>query len=164
MKRIIVIFFIIFIYSCNKRNDTTDSGKQMEMNKNIEPIVADFIKQDFCKECLYEMYIDKQSPYQYEVILYKGYRSLTFEENNKNKQTPLFYTEILNKRIDVFSGVEYFFKQKKQRSILYKKNNTYKEYNLWIITDSLGLKKIDTVPYAYPYLPKPNNNKIHFLK
>lgn len=156
--------FLFYLFGgCNKTKDIAENNEQIDIDKDIEPIVVDFIKKDFCKECLYEMYIDKKNPHLYEIMLYKGHKSLTFEENSTNKQAPLFYAKILDKRIDIYSGVEHFFKRRKQQDFVDKKTNLFKDFDLWIITDSLGYKKVEITSFAYPFLPKPSKKKIEFI-
>ena len=65
------------------------------------------------------------------------------------------YTEILDRKIFIYSRGERYFKTPKKRRKIFKGKEIHKFFNVWVITDSLNFRKIDTLEYAYPFLPLP---------
>lgn len=53
------------------------------------------------------------------------------------------------------AGGEGYFKAPKNQLGDVKGKESNKSFNVWVISDSLNVRKIDTLDYAYPFLPLP---------
>jgi len=152
---IILILLLFFLYSCKNPKNEISSENYVELNDDLKGIVARYINYQPCSDCAYEIYFNKIDPHYSQVILYKGNKSLTINEYEKNGRFPVIYTDILDKKIHVYTGGESYFKAPKNqlRDVNGKESN--KSFNVWVISDSLNVRKIDTLDYAYPFLPLP---------
>ncbi|NQX38118.1 hypothetical protein HQN84_04630 [Pedobacter steynii] len=91
------------------------SGNYVELNDDLKGIVARYIKYQSCSDCLYELYFNKIDPHYSQVILYKGNKSLTVDEYEKNGRFPVIYTKVSDKKIGVYTGSEGYFKAPKNQ-------------------------------------------------
>lgn len=153
---IILILLVFFLYSCKNPKDEIASGNYVELNDDLQRIVSRYIDYQPCNDCMYEIYFDKIEPHYYQVILYKGNNSLTVDEYQKNGKFPIVYTMIAGKKIYLFTGGEHYFKSSK-KTIKTKKmmGSMSKSFNVWILSDSLNKRRIDTFEHVYPFLPLP---------
>lgn len=156
MKNLIrLISLLFFLYSCKNPKNEIASGNYVELNDDLKEIVTRYINYQPCSDCVYEIYFNKIDPHYSQVVLYKGNKSLTIDEYEKNGRFPVIYTDILDKKICVYTGGEGYFKAaKNQRGDVKGKENN-KSFNVWVISDSLNVRKIDTLHYANPFLPLP---------
>lgn len=152
---IILILLVFFLYSCKNPKNEIASGNYVELNDDLKGIVTRYINYQPCSDCVYEIYFNKIDPHYSQVILYKGNKSLTIDEYEKNGRFPVIYTDILNKKICVYTGGEGYFKAPKSQLGDVKGKESNKSFNVWVISDSLNVRKIDTLDYAYPFLPLP---------
>ena len=156
MIRTILLFFLLLFLAC-KHDDRSKAvrGDNIELDISLKQLMIKYINYEPCEDCIYEVYIDKKSPDNYQVILYKGSNSLTFEEYIKKKKYPLFYTYVSNKKVYVYSGAENYFSVKDPLILQGGKNKTDKTFKVWVLSDSLGVKKLDTFNQVYPFFQLP---------
>jgi len=171
MKKIILLFIAFLLFtSCKKsKNQNIEIIPKVKILK----ILNDFVKDNECDKCIYEIYIDKINPYHYELIIYKGQQSLTLEENNKNEQIPIPIVKLKSGvEFDVYSGIEHYFtindssnsfKKLKIKSINNLNSKKEVENKMWIVKDSMNVITILKNDKVYPFLPPPRG-KITFLK
>lgn len=153
-----ITFFIILLISCNKQNiDDVSIKPNVEMLK----IMDDFVKDNECSDCVFELYIDKVDPHNYTTILYSGKQSLVGEENFDNQQQAINIAKTTNgTEFKIYSGIEYYFRKglNKENIILKIKQYDNSKNSILIVKDSFG--KLTTIKqsYAYPFmsLPKPD--------
>lgn len=171
MKKIILLFIAFLLFTSCKKSKNQNIGIIPKVK--ILKILNDFVKENECDKCIYEIYIDKINPYQYELIIYKGQHSLTLEENNKNEQNPITIVKLKSGvEFDVYSGIEHYFtisdssssfKKLKMKSINNLNSKKEVENKMWIVKDSMNLITILKNNEVYPFLPPPSG-KITFLK
>ncbi len=153
MKQVILLFFILIVLACRYDREGTTGG--VELESNLKKLMEAYIAQEPCEDCIYEIYIDKKAPDSYQVILYKGSNSLTFEEYAKEKKYPLFYTYVRDKKVYVYSGAENYFSVKEPSIVQEEKNKNNKIFKVWVLSDSLGIKKVDVFYQVYPFFQLP---------
>ena len=147
---------IFLLYACKDSKTDPNLGRRIELNDDIKEIMANYIKYEPCQNCVYEMYLDKIDPHYAQIFLYKGVNSLTFEEYVKNEKQPSFYTEVGGKKISIYTGAENYIRKEKDSSLPARTmKQMEKSYNIWVIIDSMNVRRIDTLGYAYPFLPLP---------
>ena len=156
MKNLIaLILFVGVFYSCKHPKTESASGNYVELNDDLKEIIARYINDQPCSDCVYEIYFNKIDPHYSQVMLYKGNKSLTIDEYEKNKRFPVIYTDVLDKKIGVYTGGESYFKAPKNQPGALKGKESNKSFKVWLISDSLNVRKIDTLDNAYPFLPLP---------
>lgn len=153
MKKVIyVIIIVIYLVSCN----TGNKGNINQYNKvvprdNIRNILDSFVQVRNDRNLIYELYIDKVTPEEHHLFLYAGKVSLL---NHKNKVSQ---TEISGVKIDIYSGLEHYFKNANDTSSF---NDTFKdplpEGFFWIIKDSCGVVNIYEEDWIHPFYNLPN--------
>lgn len=165
MKKLIFYSITIIILGCSKK--VSNDNILLISNKKIENILVSFVKENKCNNCIYEVYVDKQDPHIYKLLLYKGIESLTEKENIYNNQIPIGSTKVLNFKYDIYSGAEHYFRHTNDSdNKKYKKSiidiNLKKDYKLWIVKDSFDIISIEKKNYAYPFMTLPKNVETEF--
>lgn len=156
MKNLLLFFILVFfLYSCKEQKNEITSAIFLELNDDLKEIVSKYINYQPCSDCIYEIYFDKVDPHYSNIILYKGIKSLTTDEYERNEKFPVMYTKILDKKIFMFSGSERYFRAPKKNPEISKGKEGNKPFNMWVISDSVNLYRVDTLEYAYPFLPLP---------
>jgi len=151
---IYTILIILILYSCNKE---TKGDMSLKPNNEMLKIMDSFVAENYCEDCIYELYIDKIDPNIYTTILYTGKQSLTNEENFNNQQEAVNIAKTTNGKIfKIYTGIEYYFR-KKSNNLKIEKNDEYDSTKnaILIVKDSFG--KLTTIKqtYAYPFMPLP---------
>jgi len=161
MKDLIALILLtLFIYSCKSPRNDIAYENYVILNDDLEEIVAKYIYYQPCVDCIYEIYFNKIDPHHNEIVLYKGNSSLTFNEYEKNGRYPVLFTKVQHKKIHVYTGGEGYIKApKKGQTEINVKKGSNKSFNVWVISDSLNTRKIDTLDNAYPFLPMPIKRK-----
>lgn len=156
MKRTILLFFLLLFFACrHDYKSVAYKGYDIELESGLKRLMSEYINYEPCEDCVFEIYINKKSPDNYRIIFYKGSNSLTYEEYIKKKKYPLFYTYILNKKVYVYSGAENYFSVKNPLIVQEGKNKTDKTFKVWVLSDSVGVKKLDTFNQVYPFFQLP---------
>jgi hypothetical protein len=133
-------------------------------NKNLEVLLDSFVRENKSFH-LYELYIDKLDPNNYNLIIYAGDKSLTQVENEMFNQKNLACCKIRNVSFHVYSGVEHYFKQNNipnNDSVIFNINANNME--LWAVRDSSGTLITYKIDGGYPFLPLPMRIKKGVLK
>lgn len=151
---IYTILIILILSSCNKE---TKGNMSLKPNNEMLKIMDSFVAENYCEDCIYELYIDKIDPHIYTTILYTGKQSLTDEENFNNQQEAVNIAKTTNGTIfKIYTGIEYYFR-KKSNNLKIEKNDEYDTTKnaILIVKDSFG--KLTTIKqsYAYPFMPLP---------
>jgi len=155
MKTTYVILLVVVLFSCNKQKAEPVSLKP---NNAMLKIMDDFIKENACEGCIYELYIDKVEPHTYTSILYAGKQSLTAEENFNNQQIAINTTKTTNGTVfKIYTGIEYYFTK---GSNIPGKVLKIKQYDdtknaILIVKDSFGKLTTTKQSFAYPFMPLP---------
>ncbi len=153
---IILISLVFFLCSCKNSRNEIVSENYVELSDDLKTVVSRYIEYQPCSDCIYEVYFDKIEPHYYQVILYKGDNSLTVDEHQRNGKFPMLYTTITGKKIYLFTGAERYFSPPKKAMKAKKIINTAsKSFNVWVLSDSLNKRRIDTFEHVYPFLPLP---------
>lgn len=153
---IIIISLVFFLCSCKNPRDEISSENYVELSDDLQSVVRKYIDYQSCSNCIYEIYFDKMDPHYYRVIFYKGDNSLTVEEHERSGKFPILYTSIVGKKIYLFTGGERYFKSsKKAIKAKIQKNSVSRSFHIWVLSDSLNKRWIDTLEHKYPFLPSP---------
>lgn len=156
MKNLIVLILpMFFLYSCKNHKNEIVSESYVKLNDDLKEVVVRYIKYQPCSNCVFEIYFNKIAPDYTQIMLYKGNNSLTFNEYEKKGKFPVLYTEILEKKIYIYTGGEGYFKAPKNRIAYVNEKKYIKSFNLWVVSDSLNVRKIDTLDFAYPFFSLP---------
>lgn len=160
---IILILLVFFLCSCENSKNEITSENYVELSDDLQKVVSRYINYQSCSNCVHEIYFDKIKPHYYQIILYKGDNSLTVDEHQRNEKFPVLYTTITGRRIYLFVGAERYFKSSK-KAMKAKKitDNASKSFNVWVLSDSLNKRRIDTIEHVYPYLPLPAKREFPF--
>ncbi|MBD3581320.1 hypothetical protein [Flavobacterium selenitireducens] len=152
VSSVFVISIIIFC-SCNKSVETN----RMIVRSDMSKVLDSFAKSNPCKDCTYEMYIDKQDPHTYLTTLYVGEQSLTGQENVDNNQESQYSVDAANgTSFDVYTGIEHYFNNTdKRRKGLKRSEIDNSKTVIWTVKDSFGKLTITKQDFAYPYMPLP---------
>lgn len=160
MRKFIILLLATLLISCN---DRTGTRTDYEINKSLKAIVDSFTLTNPGRN-VYELYLDKISPYEGIIFLYAGEKSLTFEENVSNNQSPLLEIESNDNLIQVYSGAERYIQATNSNV-----NNRLDAMGkldgeeLWVVTDSCGVLTTYKKAFgAYPFFPLPILSEIHF--
>ncbi|HEX8575906.1 MAG TPA: hypothetical protein VF677_06390 [Flavobacterium sp.] len=151
-----LIFFIIslFLISCTDKKDDLS----LKPNATMLKILDDFVRENACEGCIYELYINKEDPHNYVTLLYAGKQSLTREENFNNQQEALFTVKTSNGTVfNIYTGAEYYFKKasSKQNKILDTIQYDNTKNAILVVKDSFGKLTINKRTFAYPFMPLP---------
>jgi len=153
----IILFFLH--YSCSNQRNVEVERIQFIPKENIQMLLDSFVKENKNENYVYELYIDKMSPHECNLILYSGMKSLTELENEDYKQKPLAFTMVSGIKIDIYSGMERYFVSSIQKDALhsdnkYITNNTnYDEIFMWAVIDSFGVLRTRKLDFGYPFIP-----------
>jgi hypothetical protein len=74
------------------------------LEKRIETLLRSFCQDDSAKSCLYEIFVDKQSPEVAVLVLKRTHQRF----NRTQRFPPLFFVEIDGHRFSVYSGLEQY--------------------------------------------------------
>lgn len=153
---IILISLVFFLCSCKNSKNEITSENYVELSDDLQRVVNRYIDYQPCSDCVYEIYLDKIEPHYYQIILYKGDSSLTVDEHQRDGKFPVLFTTITGKKIYLFTGGERYFKSSK-KAVKAKKimGNMSKSFDVWVLSDSLNKRRIDTFEHVYPFLPLP---------
>lgn len=133
-------------------------------NKNLEILLDSFVRINNSFH-VYELYIDKLDPDNYNLIIYAGDKSLTENECKKFNQSSLANCNIRNVNFHIYSGIEHYFKRNNiQNKDLIKSENYYNHIALWAVRDSFGTMISYKIDGGYPFLPLPLRIKNGDLK
>lgn len=149
-------FSLIFFISCRPNGSNQINTSILEPKDNIKPLLDSFVSVHNYDHYVYELYIDKQGPHHYDLLLYAGERSLTVDENVFNHQSALASTMARGKTINIYSGVERFFSS----SVPIGTDSANNGYNqiMWAIRDSFNIITSREIHGAYPFIAFPKNN------
>ncbi|MDQ0110354.1 hypothetical protein J2T02_005504 [Chitinophaga terrae (ex Kim and Jung 2007)] len=110
---------ILFSNSCqlkkvnndNKATENVTGGElkstgKFILNNNLDSIIHSFINvnKTNCKDCIYEIYFDKQDDYDQKITL----RCISSYENYIRNNKPTLYFDVDNNRFYVYTGIEDF--------------------------------------------------------
>ncbi|MEJ5962994.1 hypothetical protein [Pedobacter immunditicola] len=157
MKNLIMLISLVFfLCSCKNPGNEIASENYIELSDDLKRVVSRYIDYQPCNDCMYEIYFDKIEPHYHQVILYKGDNSLTVDEHQRSGRSPILYTTIIGKKIYLFTGGERYFRSSKKvmktKKIL---GSASKSFDVWVLSDSLNERRIDTFEHVYPFLPLP---------
>lgn len=145
-------------------NNAQEQKQKLIPNKDISKILEDFVNENRCSTCCYEIYINKEYPHLSTIIIYMGDKSLTKDENEYSHQKALnTVTTSSGIEFKIYSGIEHYFKneddlatQDKSKNIdNIVKNNRNIERKIWVVIDSFGVLKTTKRDFAYPFIPLP---------
>ncbi|OYQ51264.1 hypothetical protein [Flavobacterium aurantiibacter] len=153
MKSFIInLILVILLISCNQDKRET---KALQPIPEMSRILADFVKENKCDGCKYEIYINKEDPHNYTTIIFVGDHSLTQEENSFNKQDAINFVSVSGVNFKIYSGVEHYFKNsyKFKADSIRQYDNT--KTKIWVVKDSFGKFTTTKKEFAYPFIPLP---------
>jgi len=157
-----ILFSIL--YSCdNQQKIKQEEGEILIPKENIQILLDSFITENRNKCVLYELYIDKLDPHNYNLILYaakdSSLGSLTKLENKDYNQTSLSYAIVSGVRINIYSGIEHYFECSNNKPVANfdsTKVNHYEDMVIWVVKDSFGILEVNKEMYgAYPFIGLP---------
>jgi len=158
MKYLLAYFFLIFFLSCSHIKKELTCENSLTPKENIKALIDSFVLENKNDNYIYELYIDKQDPDNFNLLFYAGEKSLTDKENEVYEQVPVAYTIIHGKRINIYSGIErYFTNQKVEKRE--KINANEAKQVLWAVKDSLGVLMVYEIDGGYPFIPFPLKNE-----
>lgn len=153
MRKIINLLFIVVFISCSIK---TVEKKTEEMlidcpTGNLKTLLDSFVIEVDVTDKINEVYIDKISIWEYDIIIYSGYESLT--ESAK----PLFYTLVNEEKFYIFSGLEHYFCKNNNQT---KNNDGPKKEgppngDYWVINDKNDRLIIIKGDWAMPFYSLP---------
>ena len=113
MKNFIIIFSLL-LSGCShfSNHPKIDVGQAQMMGEiyfdnRTDSILRLFIDKCYCDDCAYELYIDKQSPFEYRLVM----RSVLSTEDYLQKNHPVNYASINGNVVFIYSGIEDFINQ-----------------------------------------------------
>lgn len=122
--------------------------QKLKVSDKVNNVVAEFIKEANCKNCINEMHVDKIRPDEIIIVL----KSRVYSTEYLSKTNPLVTTIIDNVRFNIYSGLEDIFLGDKANfsySITDSSNAVFKVWSLFVKSDSIRVEK-DT---GYPFFP-----------
>jgi hypothetical protein len=158
MKKLLLylIIFIPFMASCNlSEKKEIKSQVFLVPRDKIKVFIDSFIKISEDKNLIYEIYIDKITSWEYDIVLYSGEKSLS------EKITPEIITEVSGIKFNIYSGIEHYFKAPGDTTTIddEPRKEGAPNGNYWIITEKDGKFEIIKDSWALPYYSMPNRMK-----
>lgn len=151
MKKILSIPIILWLFSCNQNKSNVDQD-QLIPRENIKCVLDSFVQITNDANLIHEIYIDKISPWEYDIVLYAGKKSLT------EKGSVTANTEISGIKFDIYSGIEHYFRNPKDTCSFDDTPNKFgvPDGIYWILTDKDGQISIIKNSSAFPFYSMPN--------
>ncbi len=151
----IMILLTILCVQCSTPASHKKETTGFFMKENIASVADSFLSL-YPNKKVYELFINKEGPHEFVLILHAGDTPLTKEENKDYKQNPIIQVARGKVLIDVYSGIERYIGTD-QSKIYQQKLNNVDEGKFWIITDSFDIIKVDTTyKTAYPFIALPH--------
>ena len=156
MKKLLLILIVLNIVSCQTKNEMSLEYQTLIPRENIKVLLDSFVRENGDKASLYELYIDKLTPWEYDIVIYAGEESLT--ENN----CAIVYTTASGVKFNVYTGLEHYFGNIHDLKI----EDTPRlsgppDGSYWVVVDSSGIFKIEKNLWAFPFYSMPN--RIDFI-
>lgn len=151
MKHILFTIIALGLLSCRPNKSNIDQSLLIP-RENIKNILDSFVQISNDKSLIHEIYIDKLSPWEYDIILFAGKKSLT------EKGSVIANTEVSGINFDIYSGIEHYFKHSNDTCSFDDTPNKFgaPEGIYWIITDKDGQISIIKDSWAFPFYSMPN--------
>lgn len=163
-KFLLVIVLILFAFSCFKCNKRSIKNHNFVFKDSLHVVVDSFL-QKYPNKKIYELYINKESPFDFVMWLYGGDSSLTIRENTNYHQYPIIKVNFRGKVIYVYSGAERYIGKKNEEinnKFISDRKLTNKSYQggvCWVIINHKNKIKIfknyDYTPYPFIGTPIP---------
>jgi hypothetical protein len=168
MSRYLIFVMLIILSACkghddkgNEHKENADSSlvlrstyRNLKINDKLSNILKEFITEANCKECIYEMYVDKVRPDEAIVVL----KSRVYSTEYMKQINPLFTSKIDGVQFDIFSGLEDIFIGDKAELTTNPGMDTtkavYKVWSLFIKADSIKIEKDIGNPFFPAEPPK----------
>lgn len=159
MKKILFILsMLLMIISCKTNNQGKVNNQTfVAPRKDMKVLLDSFVHEYGDKEPLYEIYIDKLEPWNYDIIIYSGKESLS-EDN-----CAIIYTMASGVKFDVYTGLEHYFGNIDVEIDDGPRLSRIPDGNYWVVTDSSSVQTIKEVPWEQPFLSLPWSRKIEYL-
>lgn len=156
---IYISFILLFSFSCIEKSVCYECI--LTPKSNIQTLLDSFVLINKYDNYVYELYIDKLDPNNYNLLIYTGERSLTEKENQLYNQDAIMVVFSSGVKFRVFSGIEHYFNNCHSKQITQKEvgNNQI----LWAIKDSCGILDIYEIDGGYPFFPFPRKNASHLF-
>ena len=161
IRQIIFLMIFVTLISCNNGKE---QKQKLIPNKKLSKILEDFVTENKCSTCNYEIYINKEYPHLSTIIIYMGDKSLTKDENEYGNQE-IFNTIKTSSGVEfkIYSGIERYFKSEdglttQKKSIKFEreiKDSKRIVRKFWVVIDSFGVLKTTKRDFAYPFIPLP---------
>ena len=148
---------MILNYGCdNTKQEATLS------NDRLLGVLKLFTEKYKCDSCLNEFYIDKINPHYYELVVYQGYKSLCYEENNANGHLPNQYLTISDIKFAIYSGSEHYFNNQRYnpKKEIFDSISSKPESRIWVVQDSFNIIRVKQRNSAYPFMLMHNPQEI----
>jgi len=150
---------VFLILSCTNNSKIVPCCKNILIPKeNIQVLLDSFVKENKHEKYMYELYIDKIDPDNFNMILYAGEKSLTQEENEYYGQKSVACVISQGVKIDIYSGIERFFNPSFTIDTFSLQNGLENNCNLLAIRDSMGILSSYKIEKGYPFIPFPLKN------
>jgi hypothetical protein len=156
MRNIFIsLCFISLCFACSySKKGVLNSENILIPRENIQIFLDSFVKENNNNKHVYELYIDKLDPYNSNLLLYAGEKSLTCKENQKYNQSALASVIVSGIEIKIYSGLERYFYKNTQDSLFQDCNNGI-DGIMWAIKDSSDVITIYKIDGGYPFFPFP---------
>lgn len=141
----IIIVLSVLLLSCKPKTETV-SIVSLLPRESIKSLVDSFIQVNGTSDSIYEIYIDKRTPWVYDVVIYSGNYSL-----QENPQA-VAITKISDVTFYIYTGIEHYFSTLTDSSFIDEgpANRGAPAGNYWLIQDD---GKSRTVKEMYPGVP-----------
>jgi hypothetical protein len=148
----------MIMLACNSTDKKSVSKDNYLVPKGrLRSVIDSFVQVAGNNHPYYEIYINKRSPFESDIIIYSGNRSLTTLENKLEGQFPLVKTQAMGVTFDIYSGDERYFNRPenvgKEGELQDESKKPEEIYAMWAVKDSAGRFNIYSPSSAYPFLP-----------
>ncbi|MCS3799528.1 hypothetical protein [Niastella sp. OAS944] len=157
MSRVLFLFsgFMIMI-ACRNSEKTVLNDKYLIPKSGLKSVIDSFVQVVGNKHPYYEIYINKLSRFESDIIIYSGEQSLTTVENKIQSQFSLEKTKSMGVIFDIYSGAERYFDRAEnvgKDELQDESQNPLGYYIMWAVKDSAGRFNIFSPLNAYPFSP-----------
>lgn len=156
MKNMLLFSGIMIMFGCRNSERRVTNDDYMVAKGKLKSVIDSFVQVAGNNHPYYEIYINKWSPFESDLIIYSGNRSLTTIENKKEGQFPLLRTQSKGVIFDIYSGAERYFnspeKVGKEGELIDESQKQEEIYALWAVKDSAGKFNIYSPISAYPFM------------
>jgi hypothetical protein len=161
-RMLCLVFGFITMLSCLRpKEKIVNKDHYLVPKGRLKELLDSFVQVAGNNHPVYEVFVVKMSPFEANLILHSGNKSLCRLENKLEGQFPANKTQACGVTFYVYSGVERYFNnpenaEKDSSKYMEKGGENEVPYALWAVKDSAGIYRVFSTITAYPFIGIPD--------